>query len=135
MTIYLPPKLHLLVVDDDFANRMLPGLLLSEQGWQVSECANAEAAKAFLDKSLVTHVLLDISLPRVSGLELCRQLRQRPQPDRLYIYAYTAHAMQNERDEFVRAGFDGILVKPIRKSDLMGLLEEHMPPVQHAPPT
>lgn len=125
---------HLLVVDDDFANRMLPGLFLREQRWQVSECANAEAAKAILDKGLVTHVLLDISLPRVSGLEFCRQLRQHPQPDRLYIYAYTAHAMPSERDEFVRAGFDGILVKPIRKSDLMGLLEEHTPPARHAPP-
>jgi CheY-like chemotaxis protein len=114
---------HLLVVDDDFANRILPGLFMRERGWQVSECGSADEAAGLLHSGLITHVLLDISLPRVSGLQFCRQLRTNSVPGRLYIYAYTAHAMQSAKDEFVRAGFDGILIKPIRLKQLLEVLE------------
>jgi CheY-like chemotaxis protein len=114
---------HLLVVDDDLGNRMLPGLFMRDRGWHVTECGNTEEAHDALTSGLITHVLLDISLPRVSGLQFCRQLRSSAIPGRLFIYAYTAHAMTSERDEFVRAGFDGILIKPIRQGDLIALLE------------
>jgi CheY-like chemotaxis protein len=118
-----PQTRHLLVVDDDFANRILPGLFMRERGWQVTECGSADEAQGLLKSGLITHVLLDISLPRVSGLQFCRQLRANAVPGRLYIYAYTAHAMQYERDSFVQAGFDGILLKPIRQQQLLDVLE------------
>jgi CheY-like chemotaxis protein len=118
-----PQTRHLLVVDDDFANRILPGLFMRDRGWQVSECGSADEAQGLLNSGLITHVLLDISLPRVSGLTLCRQLRTNAVPGRLYIYAYTAHAMANEKDTFVRAGFDGILLKPVRQQQLLDVLE------------
>lgn len=121
-----PLTRHLLVVDDDFANRILPGLFMRERGWQVTECGSADEAQGILASGLITHVLLDISLPRVSGLQFCRQLRTSSTPGRLYIYAYTAHAMQSETDGFVRAGFDGILLKPIRQQELLDVLEPEM---------
>jgi CheY-like chemotaxis protein len=118
-----PLTRHLLVVDDDYANRTLPGLFMRERNWQVTECGNADEAQMLLNSGLITHVLLDISLPRVSGLQFCRQLRTRTTPGRLFIYAYTAHAMPSASDEFVRAGFDGILLKPIRRQALVDVLE------------
>ena len=124
-----PLTRHLLVVDDDCANRMLPGLFMRERQWQVTECGNADEAQGLLNTGLITHVLLDISLPRVSGLQFCRQLRTRSTPGRLFIFAYTAHAMPSATDEFVRAGFDGILLKPMRRQALLDVLEPPPPPV------
>jgi CheY-like chemotaxis protein len=118
-----PLTRHLLVVDDDLANRMLPGLFMRDRGWQVTECGSADEAQGILGSGLVTHVLLDISLPRVSGLQFCRQLRTNTVPGRLYIYAYTAHAMQSDSEVIVRAGFDGVLIKPVRQQQLLDVLE------------
>lgn len=118
------PSRHLLVVDDDYANRMLPGLFMRERGWLVTECASADEARQVLAGGQVTHVLLDISLPRISGLEFCKQLRAGTPPTQpLRIYAYTAHAMPDQRHGFLSAGFDGVLLKPIRQADLLGMLE------------
>ncbi len=112
-------KKHILVVDDDFANRMLPGLFLREMGHEVLECASAEEVYRLLQQGTFTDVLLDISLPNESGLDICRNLRKRPQTASLRIIAYTAHAMPEETKSFSEAGFDGLLIKPICRSDLL----------------
>ena len=115
-------KSHLLVVDDNPANRMLPGLLLRKDGCRVTTCDSGESALEKLQQEPFTHLLLDISLPRISGLDVCRQVRQQPLGASMRIIAYTAHAMPQEIQEFLEAGFDGILVKPIRRQDLIDAL-------------
>jgi len=67
-------------------------------------------------------LLLDISLPRISGLDVCREVRRQPLGQAMRIIAYTAHAMPQEIQEFKEAGFDGVLVKPIRRQDLIEAL-------------
>jgi CheY-like chemotaxis protein len=113
---------HLLVVDDNPANRMLPGLLLRKDGHRVVTCASGEEALACLQREAFTHVLLDISLPQISGLEVCRLARKQCVDRALRIIAYTAHAMPQEIQELHEAGFDGVLVKPIRRQDLIEAL-------------
>ncbi len=112
---------RVLVVDDDFANRMLPGLFLRDAGYEVTECAQAQEAYEWLASQRFSHLLLDISLPQVSGLEICRRLRQDPAQAGLRIIAYTAHAMPEEIKSFIQSGFDDLLIKPICESDLLKL--------------
>lgn len=112
-------KKCILVVDDDFANRMLPGLFLRDLGYEVVECANAEEVYRLLQEMTFTDVLLDISLPNESGLDICRTLRKKPHTASLRIIAYTAHAMPEETKSFSESGFDGLLIKPICRSDLL----------------
>lgn len=114
--------IHLLVVDDNPANRMLPGLLLRQDGMRIVACESGEQALAQLQRETFTHVLLDISLPQISGLEVCRLARQQCAGQSLRIIAYTAHAMPQEIQELRDAGFDGVLVKPIRRQDLIDAL-------------
>ncbi len=113
---------HLLVVDDNPANRLLPGLLLRKEGYRIVACDSGEQALAQLQLGTYTHVLLDISLPRISGLEVCRLARQQSAGRSLRIIAYTAHAMPHEIQELQDAGFDSVLVKPIRRQDLIEAL-------------
>jgi two-component system cell cycle response regulator DivK len=115
-------KSHLLVVDDNPANRMLPGLLLRKDGCRISTCDSGEEALERLRQDIYTHLLLDISLPRISGLDVCREVRRQPLGHSIRIIAYTAHAMPQEIQEFHEAGFDGVLVKPIRRQDLIEAL-------------
>jgi CheY-like chemotaxis protein len=115
-------RTHLLVVDDNAANRMLPGLLLRKDGCRISTCESGEEALTRLQQESCTHLLLDISLPRLSGLDVCREVRRLPTGQAIRIIAYTAHAMPQEIQELNEAGFDGVLVKPIRRQDLIEAL-------------
>ena len=112
---------HILVIDDDFANRMLPGLFLRDMGHVVMECASAEEAYQMIRQHHFTDLLLDISLPNVSGLEICKTLRRMPNTAGIRIIAYTAHAMPEETRNFSESGFDGLLIKPICQNDLAKL--------------
>jgi CheY-like chemotaxis protein len=115
-------RTRLLVVDDNPANRMLPGLLLRREGCQVTTCASGEEALELLQQQAYTHLLLDISLPRLSGVDVCRVARAQLAGRALRIIAYTAHAMPQEIQELSDAGFDGVLVKPIQRQDLIDAL-------------
>ncbi|NDC61188.1 MAG: response regulator [Betaproteobacteria bacterium] len=111
-------NLKVLVVDDNQTNRLLPGLFLRALGHEVSECDSAEQALAWLADNPCDLLLLDITMPLVSGLELCHQLRAQEQLKHLRIIAYTAHALPHEVALLKGAGFDQVLLKPISSQDL-----------------
>lgn len=114
---------HVLIVDDVQTNRMLPGMILRGLGDVIYECAGGEEALAMLAQAPITHVLLDISLPKVSGVDICRRIRDRPEWRHIRLIAYTAHGMEQQTHAFLAAGFDGVLVKPIRRDDLLQALD------------
>ena len=113
---------HVLIVDDVMTNRMLPGMILRALGDVIHECSNGEEAMALMAQEPITHVLLDISLPKVSGVDICRQIRQTPAWAQVRLIAYTAHGMEHQTHAFLAAGFDDVLVKPIRRDDLLRAL-------------
>ena len=105
-----------LVVDDNDVNRKLARALLTRLNWTVEEADSGEAALALCQARHFQLVLLDISMPGLSGEDTCQRLRALGQPQR--IIAYTAHAYPAERDRFMAAGFDDILIKPINRNAL-----------------
>lgn len=69
----------------------------------------------------INHILLDIRLPGISGVELCRELRRKVDGD-VKIVALTAHVLPQEKHELIENGFDFVLTKPFREKDLLGQL-------------
>lgn len=111
-----------LVVDDHPTNRLLAMTLLRKLGWDPKEADNGETALALATHNDFSLVLLDISMPGISGEETCIRLRDMQGERPLCIIAYTAHAFPEERDRFLAAGFDNILVKPINRQRLEELI-------------
>lgn len=108
---------HALVVDDHPTNLLLGGTLLKKLGWIVSEADCGETALNLAAAQHFDLILLDISMPGISGEETCSRLRaMAPAPSR--IIAYTAHAYPEDRERLLAAGFDEILVKPINRQRL-----------------
>ena len=114
-------SLKVVVIDDNATNRLLPGLFLRPLGHEVNECNGAQEALQWLNDNHCDVVLLDISMPSISGLQLCKQLRSDRNYQHLKIIAYTAHAMPDEVLLWESSGFDKVLLKPIRKDDLLSL--------------
>lgn len=114
---------HILIVDDHPINRRLPAVILRDAGWITEEAESGENALSLLAQNRYDAVLLDISMPGMSGEEVCRRIRADSRLKSLRIIAYTAHAMEENRREMMDAGFDWILVKPISRESLLESLD------------
>ena len=112
-----------LVVDDHPTNRLLGCTLLGKLGWQTQEADSGELAIELVSKTRFSLILLDISMPGLSGEDTCARLRALPNGADIRIIAYTAHAFPEERSRFLAAGFDEILVKPINRQRLEDVLK------------
>jgi CheY-like chemotaxis protein len=113
---------NILIADDDYANRILPGLLLDPEKYHFFETDNGKSALEILEINEIDFLLLDISLPNISGIEICKHIKANPKYLHTKVIAYTAHAMEWEIEKIQAAGFDGVLIKPITKAQLLNAL-------------
>lgn len=119
---------RVLVVDDVLLNRKLAMVFLAKMGWETLDVDGGSAALHWLSSHpTVDLVLLDISMPDLSGEEVCRHLRADPQFEKLKIVAYTAHAGQDDSDRFLANGFDAVLIKPISMQRLKDVVAALVP--------
>ena len=114
---------RVLIVDDHPVNRQLPGMLMRGTDWQSDTAASGEEALTKLNAGSYDVVLLDISMPDLSGDEVCRRIRADARFSKLRVIAYTAHAMEEARNSILAAGFDSLLTKPISKQTLFDALD------------
>ncbi|POA96671.1 response regulator [Chromobacterium sinusclupearum] len=103
----------ILVVDDHEINRKVAAMFLKKQGWLVEQAESGFQALEMFQRALYDCVLLDISMPDMSGIEVCRQVRADPRMRGMRLVAYTAHAMADEQDEIMQSGFDAMVTKPL----------------------
>ena len=108
----------ILIVDDQQINRKLPLVMLTSSGFTCIEACSGEQALEILAAAPdIGYVLLDVSMPGMSGIEVCKLLRAR-EGQAMRIIAYTAHAFADEKAEIMSAGFDDLLIKPITRESL-----------------
>lgn len=108
-----------LIVDDNLVNLEVAAAFLRREGWTVTALGSGAQALDWLATHPVDVVLLDLSMPGLSGEEVCRRLRSQAATRQLYVIAYTAHALEHERARIRAGGFDDILVKPISRDSLL----------------
>ena len=119
---------HALVVDDTELNRKLAVAILRREGWSAEEADSGEEALAKLaGEHGFDIVLLDIRMPGMSGEEVCKTLRDDPRTTSLPLIAYTAHALEDEQENFISIGFNAVLIKPINVKALKDALEKSLP--------
>jgi len=101
------------IIDDSAVNIAVARLLLRRLGWIVEDFESAIPMLARLEEVQPAYMLLDISMPDLGGEEACKRIRSNPAFDQVRVIAYTAHAMETERQRYLGAGFDGVITKPI----------------------
>jgi len=121
---------HILIVDDD--NRVTSALrrTLAYEGYQVSVAANGEAALSIVRIRPPDLVILDLMLPGIDGLEVCRRLRSAG--DGIAVLMLTARDAVADRVAGLETGADDYLVKPFASEELLArvkaLLRRRNPP-------
>ena len=118
-------KKVLLVIDDNRVSRLLPGLILQSFSEQIKvlECERGSDGLRLLESETVSHLLLDISMPDFDGIQVARAISDLSQSENMRLIAYTADARAMDDDAVKSAGFDEVLLKPIKSDDLMRVLD------------
>ncbi|HEY2704584.1 MAG TPA: response regulator [Candidatus Dormibacteraeota bacterium] len=113
-----------LIVDDDGPSRTVLSIICSARGHVVVEAASGAAALAAVTDLDPDLILLDVSLPDMSGLEVCTRVRdaglQTP------ILMLSGHADPADVDRGLGHGADGYLTKPYELRELMARIDEHL---------
>ena len=109
---------HILVIEDEEALATLLHYNLEKEGCRVDLCGDGEEALIRIDEKLPDLVILDWMLPSVSGIEVCRRLRQRPVTRNLPIIMLTARGEETDRVRGLDTGADDYIVKPFLMSEL-----------------
>jgi two-component system, cell cycle response regulator DivK len=112
-------RARVLVVDDHATNLRLIGGVLESQGFTHLTAANGETALNMLERETFDLVLLDIQMPGLSGSEVAKRIRANPATANLKLIAVTALAMPGDREEILKAGFDGYVAKPFKIPELL----------------
>ena len=115
---------RVLIVDDNRDSADSLAMLLQITGNQTFQAHDGVEAVEAIRQHRPEVVLLDIGLPRLDGLEVCRQVREQPWGKDIIILALTGWGQEDDRRKSEEAGFDGHLVKPVDYDKLLELLEE-----------
>lgn len=117
---------RILVVEDNPDNSLLVTWILEDEGYQVTCVESGEACLATLSNEVFDLILMDISLPGISGKETTQRIRQMPDKKNIPIFALTAHAIQEEQKSIWDCGVDDLLTKPIEEALLLQSIEKHL---------
>src|SRR6266511_3627695 len=112
-------KPNILIVEDEEALVLLLRYNLEAEGYGVETVARGDEADLLLKERSPDLVILDWMLPGLSGIELCRRLRARPETKRLPIIMLTARGEESERVRGLATGADDYIVKPFSVPELL----------------
>ena len=115
-------KKKILAVDDDALSLGALRQILVQKGYEVLVAHNGQQALALLDSSSFDLFILDVAMPGMSGYDLCRRIRARPETENTPVIFLTAKALLMDIAEGQDAGSDLYLIKPIMAAKLLNMV-------------
>jgi DNA-binding response OmpR family regulator len=112
-------KRHILVVDDETGALTLIGIMLEHGGFSVLKARNAGEALGQLDQTTPDLIILDVMMPGMDGIELCRVIRGREETTKTPILILSARGDAESIIKGMEAGANDYLPKPILHHDLV----------------
>jgi len=119
--------LTILITDDEPHVVELVRVTLEDERVRVIEASDGATALALADRLEPELIFLDVNLPDLSGIEVCRRLRRQPQLAGSSIVMLTAAAQQEDISRGLAAGATQYLTKPFSPVRLLSLVEELLP--------
>ena len=109
---------NILVVEDEDSLATLLQYNLQKEGYSVTMAGDGEEALLLVDEKLPDLIVLDWMLPKLSGIEVCRRLRQRNETRNVPIIMLTARGEETDRIRGLDTGADDYVVKPFSMTEL-----------------
>lgn len=119
---------HILVVEDNPDSSQLVSWILEDEGYNVTCVDTGEDCLFLLENTSVDLILMDISLPGISGKETTRHIRCMPRASTIPVLALTAQEIKAERQSIMDSGVNDILNKPVNEALLIPAIQKHLKP-------
>ena len=110
---------RILVVDDEMYIVNILDFTLAGEGWEVVSATNGEDALRTLLKFEPDLVILDVMMPRIDGVEVCRAIKAREESADTPVIMLTAKDREKDKEEALEAGADLYLTKPFSPGKLV----------------
>ncbi len=118
-------KLKILLVEDNIINQMVATRMLNRLGYRHDIAVNGKEAVDAVRNSKYDIVLMDILMPELDGLEAAKIIRNEISPEKTpVLIAMTANAMTGDRENYLQAGMDDYISKPVSIEGLKQLFEK-----------
>ena len=114
----------LLIADDEPSVRLLVRMTLEDESYDILEAADGDKALELARVRRPDLIFLDVMMPRRSGLDVCRELKQNPSTAATRIIMLTANAERADEDAGLAAGADGYFRKPFSPIALLEVVQE-----------
>ncbi|HXH82245.1 MAG TPA: response regulator [Candidatus Tectomicrobia bacterium] len=117
----------ILYVEDNEYNRKIVRQLLSRTAYRLIEAGDGEEALAMARSARPDLVLMDVQLPKLSGLEATRALRRQTETANVPIIVVTSFALSGDDRKAMEAGASAYLAKPYSPRELLDLIRKFLP--------
>ncbi|HEY9811721.1 MAG TPA: response regulator [Halomicronema sp.] len=120
-------KFKILIVDDEPINLQVLLNYLSLQNYEIVQATNGIDALDVLENEFKPDlIILDVMMPRMTGYEVCKKIREKFQANELPVVLLTAKNQTNDLIEGLEAGANDYLTKPISKNELLARIKTHL---------
>lgn len=123
---------HILVVEDEAAQREMLIYNLEAEGFRVSAAVHGEAGLLAVSEDPPDVIVLDWMMPHLSGIEVCRQIKTRPETRSIPIIMLSARSEDVDKVRGLETGADDYVVKPFSVSELMARVRAQLRRVRPA---
>lgn len=120
------PTPHILIVEDEPAQREVLAYNIEAEGFRVSRAENGDEALLLVDEETPDLIVLDWMLPSVSGIEICRQLKARPETRDVPVIMLSARSEEVDRVRGLETGADDYMVKPYSVAELLARIRTQL---------
>jgi len=117
---------HVLIVEDEPAQREVLAYNLEAEGFRISRAEDGEQGLLLVDEDTPDVIVLDWMLPNVSGIEVCRQLKMRPDTRAIPILMLSAKSEEFDKVRGLDTGADDYIVKPYALAELMARIRTQL---------
>lgn len=112
--------MEILVADDDLASVKLMTFLLEDAGYKVIKAYDAAGVLQAVEQHSPDLVLLDVTMPKINGFDICRQIRRTSEVPVIFV---TGNSQLQDRVTGLQIGGDDYLVKPFEPAELLARVE------------
>jgi len=117
----------ILYIEDNEYNRKIVRQLLGRTSYQLVEAVDGESGVALAQQLVPQLILMDVQLPKMSGLDATRLLKADPRTSSIPIIVITSFALSGDREKAAVAGADNYLAKPYSPRELLALVRQYLP--------
>ncbi len=114
----------ILIVEDNMVNQKLAVNILKKEGYKTVVANNGEEAIQLTKENQFDLILMDIQMPLLGGIQATESIRNMKGGEKIPIVAFTANAMVGDREQYIEAGMDEYISKPIKKDELKDVIQK-----------